>query len=229
MLRNGAVHMTMYIGNLFPAIGLIIEYGKFGLRPSRTTATDDRHFSEFLFSKIERQQVRTSWRSFYLHYLIISALNRRDYAVAFRAFRGFGKELRWETMPIPCLRTVFEAAIISDDLDVSAIVLEALSKKQGLSASERANLHDLIDWRSGRLSDESQLNLESRRFVEFPEYDHYFKGRIHASLLHVVEARAQFEASLRIAPEDAIDLRLDIARRLKELPRVTSVPPVSQL
>jgi hypothetical protein len=173
--------------------------------------TDERggrlSFTEALLEKIAQGRIRQRARPFMLGYTLISALDARNFPTAFRLLKQFGQEAPWEQMSERLLRRIFEVSIIADELTVAQRALNELSTKDLVQGSDREALQCLVAWRSGRIGDESTIDLKRRYFVIHPEYDEYFKGRIAASTGLPSEARQHLQRCLELAPAEALELR----------------------
>lgn len=114
------------------------------------------------------------------------------------------------------LRRIFEVSIVADELTVARRALNELSTKSFVNGSEREALQCLVAWREGRIGDESTIDLNRKYFVVHPEYDEYFKGRIAASTGRPSEARQHLQRCLELAPADALELREEAMRLVRE-------------
>jgi hypothetical protein len=98
-----------------------------------------------------------------LHFTLLSALNERNYAIALQVPKEFAKEVPWEQMSQRLLRRIFEVSIVADELTVAQRALNELSIKTLVKASQGEALQCLVDWRAGRIADESALACHRRR------------------------------------------------------------------
>jgi hypothetical protein len=173
-------------------------------------------FRDYLLVKLMEARIRNDLRSFAAAYVIVSALNGGAYDTAFRTIKTLSGEIRWENMSSELLRRIFEVAIIHDELWIAKRVLSELSTKSVATGAnaEAEPLKCLIEWRSGRVQNESSIDLDRKYFVAYPAYDEYFKGRILSSTGRLSEAKAHFERCLALAPENARELREDVLRRM---------------
>jgi hypothetical protein len=182
--------------------------------------TDERgrrlFFSEALLAEIAQARVRQRARPFMLYFTLLSALDERNFAIAFQVLNEFATEVPWEQMSEPLLRRIFEVAIVADELTVAQRALNELSIKTLVKASEGKALQCLVDWRAGLIADESTIDLKRQYFIVHPEYDEYFKGRIAASTGLPSQAREHLQRCLQLAPADALALREDAVRLIRE-------------
>jgi hypothetical protein len=151
-----------------------------------------------------------------LHFTVLRALDERYHAIAFQALKEFATEVPWEQMSHRLLRTIFEVSIIADELTVAQRALDELSKRTLVKASEGEALQRLVAWRQGLIPDESTIDLKRQYFIVHPEYDEYFKGRIAASTGLPSQAREHLQRCLELAPADALALREDAMRLIRE-------------
>jgi hypothetical protein len=119
-------------------------------------------------------------------------------------------------MSEPLLRRLFEVSIIADELTVAQRALDELSKRTLVKASEGEALQCLVAWRQGLIADESTIDLQRQYFVVHPEYDEFFKGRIAASTGLPSQARQHLQRCLELAPADALALREEAMRLIRE-------------
>jgi hypothetical protein len=182
--------------------------------------TDERgrrlFFSEALLARIAQGRVRQRARPSMLHFTLLRALDEGNYAIAFQVLKEFAKEVPWEQMSERLLRTIFEVSIVADELTAAQRALNELSSKTLVKASEGQVLQCLIEWRAGRIADESTIDLKRQYFIVHPEYDEYFKGRIAASTGLPSQAREHLQRCLELAPADALALREDAMRLISE-------------
>jgi hypothetical protein len=173
-------------------------------------------FRDRLLADLIDARIRNGWRPYAATYVIVSALNSGAYDTLFRLIKSVGRDIEWEHMSPELLRKIFEVAIIDDELSIANRALAEISTK---SLARGANLQIkplrcLIDWRAGRIEDESAIDLDLKYFVVFPAYDEYFKGRIFSSTGRLSEAKVHFQRCLELAPENAQELREDVLRRM---------------
>jgi hypothetical protein len=173
-------------------------------------------FSQVLLAAIAQGRVRQRARPFMLHFTVLQALDERYQAIAFQVLKEFATEMPWEQMSYRLLRTIFEVSIVADELTVAQRALDELSKRTIVKASEGEALQCLVAWRQGLIADESTIDLKRLYFVVHPEYDEYFKGRIAASTGMPSQARQHLQRCLELAPEDALALREDAMRLIRE-------------
>jgi hypothetical protein len=173
-------------------------------------------FRDYLLVNLVEGRIRNDLRSFAGAYVIVSALNGSAYDTVFRTIKTLGGEIRWEEMSPELLRRMFEVAIIHDELSIARRVLNEISTNSvsGGGDPEAESLRCLIEWRSGRVQNESSIDLDRTYFVAYPAYGEYFKGRILSSTGRLSEARAHFERCLALAPNNARELREDVLRRM---------------
>jgi len=183
------------------------------------TPTDERGqrlaFSEALLDKIAQGRVRERARPFMLGFTVRSALDEHRHATAFQVLKQFGQEAPWQLMSEGLLTRIFEVAIIADELAVAQRALDELSAAALVKGPEREAMQTLIEWRAGRV-DESTIDLKRRYFFVHPEYDEYFKGRIAAETGRPAEALQHLQRCLELAPEDALELRENAMRLVRE-------------
>jgi hypothetical protein len=183
------------------------------------TPTDERGqrlaFSEALLDKIAQGRVRERARPFMLGYTVRSALDERRYATAFQVLKQFAQETPWQLMSEGLRTRIFEVAIVADELAVAQRALDELSATALVTDAEHEAMQTLIEWRAGRVA-ESAIDLERRYFFVHPEYDEYFKGRIAGETGRSAKARQHLQRCLELAPADALELRENATRLLRE-------------
>lgn len=193
---------------------LTVEFVKYLFASSHDRAKEP--FRDHLLVKLIDARIRKEWRPYAAAYVLVSALKRGAYDTVFRAIKSVGEDIKWERMSPELLRRIFEVAIINDELStakraLAEISTKAVSRDRDLQIKP---LRCLIDWRAGRIQDESAVDLDLRYFVVFPAYDEYFKGRILSSTGRLSEAKAHFQRCLDLAPQNAQELREDVSRRM---------------
>jgi len=200
-------------------IGVVALLGPF-TRYLRASPTDERgrrlFFSEVLLAEIAQGRVRQRARPFLLHFTLLSAVDERNYTIAFQVLKEFAAEVPWEQMSHRLLRTIFEVSIVADELTVAQRSLDELSKRTLVKASEGEALQCLVAWRQGLIADESTIDLKRMYFVAHPEYDEFFKGRIAANTGLPSQARQHLQRCLELAPPDALALREEAMRLIRE-------------
>jgi hypothetical protein len=172
-------------------------------------------FSEALLDKIAQGRVRERARPFMLGYAVVSALDERRYATVFQVLKRFGEEAPWQRMSESLLTRIFEAAIVADELAVAQRALDQLATGALVKGPERDAMQTLIEWRAGRVA-ESAIDLERRYFYAHPEYDEYFKGRIAAETGRPADALQHLRRCLELAPADALELRENAMRLIRQ-------------
>lgn len=195
---------------------LLREFTRYLLAPPTDERGRQLFFSEVLLTEIAQGRVRQRARMFMLHFTVLRALNERYHAIAFQVLKEFATEVPWEQMSQRLLRRIFEVSIIADELTVAQRALAELSRRTLVNASEGEALRCLVAWREGRIADESTIDLQRQYFVVHPEYDEFFKGRIAASTGLPSQARQHLQRCLELAPADALALRDEAMRLIRE-------------
>lgn len=174
-------------------------------------------FRDVVLERILDGRVRDRSRPFFLSYVLVSALEGHAYKTALQTLKQCAGEISWAEMSAGLLRTIFEVALISDEMAIAQRAVNQLSSERKLSMSDIDNLRCLIAWRSGGLENESAIDLSRIYFAAFPEYDEYFKGRICLKTGRLSEAKDHFRRCLALAPLAAAEFRQDVTHRLQAL------------
>ena len=179
-------------------------------------APTNSFFHEVILRKIDARQVPRSIRPALLGFVVLAGLRTKTYKMTLDAAKRHGEEIPWKTLDVSILRRVLELAIIFEEYSVARSVFLELRSRRESSATETEALRALMSWASGARN-QSTLDLSRKYFVEYPEYDEWFKGKVAEETGRIAESAQHFRMCLELAPADATELRNDVTRRLADI------------